>query len=113
MLSTMSSDSFANLFIRRIAFGDALPKAQGNYLRDIEICRNILGQKLDKCWQAINNSTNGFTKVDLVRFLNPMLENYKRSYPSIIPVTIGTNDPHFSQELHILSLFNIMNAIRR
>lgn len=57
-----------------------------------EICGDILGKKLEKKWHVINHSTNGFTTIDLVRSINPILENYKNCFPGLITVMIGTND---------------------
>jgi len=47
---------------------------------------------IDPFWHVINHATNGFTTLDLIRSINPQLDNYKNSYPSLITVMIGTND---------------------
>jgi lysophospholipase L1-like esterase len=75
-----------------LSFGDSITFGARSYLGYPEICGNILEKKLDKNWHVINHSTNGFSTMDLVRSINPMLENYRSSYPSIITVMIGTND---------------------
>jgi len=75
-----------------LAFGDSITYGARSYIGYPEICGDILGVKLDKKWHVINHATNGFTTMDLIRSINPMLDNYKNSYPSIITVMIGTND---------------------
>jgi lysophospholipase L1-like esterase len=75
-----------------LAFGDSITYGARSYLGYPEICGDILGRKLDKKWHVINHATNGYTTMDLIRSINPMLDVYKNSYPSIITVMIGTND---------------------
>jgi lysophospholipase L1-like esterase len=75
-----------------LSFGDSITSGARSYLGYPEICGDILGKKLDKNWHVINHAVNGFTTMDLVRSINPILENYKQSFPSIITVMIGTND---------------------
>lgn len=75
-----------------LSFGDSITFGARSYLGYPEICGDILGQKLEKSWHVINHSTNGFTTMDLIRSINPMLYNYKNAFPSIITVMIGTND---------------------
>jgi lysophospholipase L1-like esterase len=75
-----------------LSFGDSITFGARSYLGYPEICGNILGNKLEKSWHVINHSTNGFTTIDLTRSINPMLVNYKNTFPSIITVMIGTND---------------------
>lgn len=75
-----------------LAFGDSITYGARSYLGYPEICGDILGGKLDKKWHVINHATNGYTTMDLIRSINPMLDNYIKSYPSIITVMIGTND---------------------
>lgn len=75
-----------------LSFGDSITFGARSYLGYPEICGNILEKKLDKSWHVINHATNGFTTIDLVRSINPLLENYKGTYASIITVMIGTND---------------------
>ena len=75
-----------------LSFGDSITFGARSYLGYPEICGDILAKMLDKKWHVINHSTNGFTTIDLVRSINPMLANYKSSYPSLITVMIGTND---------------------
>lgn len=75
-----------------MAFGDSITYGARSYLGYPEICGDILGEKLGKKWHVINHATNGFTTMDLIRSVNPVLDNYKNAYPSIITVMIGTND---------------------
>ena len=75
-----------------LAFGDSITFGARSYLGYPEICGNILSEKLDKQWHVINHATNGFTTMDLIRSINPLLQNYKNSYPNLITVMIGTND---------------------
>lgn len=75
-----------------LSFGDSITFGARSYLGYPEICGDMLGKKLDKSWHVINHSTNGFTTADLLRSVNPMLNNYKGCYPSLITVMIGTND---------------------
>lgn len=75
-----------------MAFGDSITFGARSYLPYPELCGALLETKLQKSWHVINHSTNGFTTMDLVRSINPMLQNYKSAYPSIITVMIGTND---------------------
>lgn len=75
-----------------LSFGDSITFGARSYLGYPEICGDILGKKLEKSWHVINHATNGFTTMDLVRSINPQMENYKNSYPSLITVMIGTND---------------------
>jgi len=75
-----------------LSFGDSITFGARSYLGYPEICGNILEKKLDKNWHVINHSNNGYTTMDLIRSINPTLENYKNNFPSIITVMIGTND---------------------
>lgn len=75
-----------------LAFGDSITFGARSYLGYPEICGDILAKKLNKKWHVINHSTNGHTTMDLIRSINPMLDNYKNAYPSLITVMIGTND---------------------
>ena len=75
-----------------LAFGDSITFGARSYLGYPEICGDKLGSKLKKEWHVINHSTKGFTTIDLLRSINPIFENYKNCYPSIITVMIGTND---------------------
>lgn len=75
-----------------LSFGDSITFGARSYLGYPEICGNILGKKLDKSWHVVNHSTNGFTTMDLIRSIDPMLHNYKNNHPSLITVMIGTND---------------------
>jgi len=75
-----------------LSFGDSITYGARSYLGYPEICGSILEQRLEKHWHVINHSNNGYTTMDLIRSINPMLENFKTSYPSIITVLIGTND---------------------
>ena len=75
-----------------LSFGDSITFGARSYLGYPEICGDLLGKKLQKQWHVINHATNGFTTMDLLRSINPMLSNYKASYASLITVMIGTND---------------------
>lgn len=75
-----------------LSFGDSITFGARSYLGYPEICGDLLGRKLEKSWHVINHATNGFTTMDLVRSINPQMDNYKNSFPSIITVMIGTND---------------------
>lgn len=75
-----------------LAFGDSITFGARSYLPYPELCGSMLEAHLQKSWHVINHSTNGFTTMDLVRSINPQLQNYKSAYPSIITVMIGTND---------------------
>ncbi len=75
-----------------LSFGDSITFGARSYLGYPDICGDILGKKLEKHWHVINHSANGFTTMDLIRSIDPMLGNLKNSYPSIITVMIGTND---------------------
>jgi lysophospholipase L1-like esterase len=75
-----------------LSFGDSITFGARSYLGYPEVCADILEKKLDKKWHVINHSANGFTTMDLVRSINPLMENYKNCFPSIITVMIGTND---------------------
>ena len=75
-----------------LAFGDSITYGARSYLGYPEICGDLLEEKLEKKWHVINHSLNGNTTIDLVRSINPLLDNYKNSFPSLITVLIGTND---------------------
>ncbi len=75
-----------------LSFGDSITLGARSYLGYPEICGDILGKHLGKNWHVINHSTNGFTTMDLVRSIDPVLSNYKNCFPGIITVLIGTND---------------------
>jgi lysophospholipase L1-like esterase len=75
-----------------LCFGDSITFGARSYLGYPEICGNILEKKLSKAWNIINHATNGFTTIDLIRSLDPVLNNYKAEFPSIITIMIGTND---------------------
>jgi lysophospholipase L1-like esterase len=75
-----------------LAFGDSITFGARSYLSYPEISGDMLGKKLNKKWHVINHSTNGHTTMDLIRSINPQLENYKSAFPSLITVMIGTND---------------------
>ena len=105
-----------------LAFGDSITYGARSYLGYPEICGDILGVKLDKKWHVINHATNGYNTMDLIRSINPLMDNYKNSYPSIITVMIGTNDIKmnvcindfriaYNQLIVKLKLFSIGNNI--
>ncbi len=75
-----------------LTFGDSITYGARSYLGYPEICGDLLSNRLNKKWHVINHSTNGHTTMDLIRSINPFLENYKSIYPSLITVMIGTND---------------------
>ncbi len=75
-----------------LSFGDSISFGARSYLGYPEICGEFLSNTMEKEWHVINHSTNGFTTADLLRSLNPVMWDYKNSYPSIITVMIGTND---------------------
>jgi len=75
-----------------LSFGDSITFGARSYLGYPEICGDILEKKLNKNWHVMNHANNGFTTMDLIRSINPMMENYKNCYPSIITAMIGTND---------------------
>ena len=75
-----------------LSLGDSITFGARSYLAYPEICGSLLEKSMRKNWHVINHATNGFTTMDLVRSLNPQLQNYKQSYPSLITVMIGTND---------------------
>lgn len=75
-----------------LAFGDSITFGARGYLGYPELCGDILSKKLDKNWNVINHSTNGFTTIDLVRSIDKGFQNFKIFYPSLITVMIGTND---------------------
>jgi lysophospholipase L1-like esterase len=75
-----------------LSFGDSITAGARSYLGYPEICGDILGRHLDKHWHVINHAVNGYTTMDLVKSMNPLLENYKGSFPSLVTVMIGTND---------------------
>ncbi len=75
-----------------LSFGDSITFGARSYLGYPEICGDILSRSLNKQWNVINHSKNGFTTIDLVRSLNPVFTSFKESYPSLITVMIGTND---------------------
>lgn len=75
-----------------LCLGDSITFGARSYMGYPEICGNLLEQKLSKNWNVINHATNGFTTIDLVRSLNPVLTAYKMEHPSLITIMIGTND---------------------
>ena len=75
-----------------MSFGDSITFGARSYLGYPELCGDLLGKKLDKSWQVINHAVNGYTTIDLVRSIDPNLDNFRNCYPSIITVMIGTND---------------------
>lgn len=75
-----------------LSFGDSITFGARSYLSYPEICGSILEEKLQKSWHVINHSVSGYTTIDLVRSINPLMQNYKSANPSIITVMIGTND---------------------
>lgn len=75
-----------------LSFGDSITFGARSYLGYPEICGDILSKKLNKNWNVINHSTNGFTTIDLIRSINPVFSGYKEAYPSLITAMIGTND---------------------
>ena len=75
-----------------LCLGDSITFGARSYFGYPEIAGNILEEKLSKSWNIINHSTNGYTTIDLIRSLNPVLTNYKQEFPSIITIMIGTND---------------------
>ena len=75
-----------------LSFGDSITFGARSYLGYPELCGDILGKKLEKSWHVINHAVNGYTTIDLVRSIDPNLDNFRNCYPSIITVMIGTND---------------------
>lgn len=75
-----------------LCFGDSITFGARSYLGYPEICGNILQKTLQKNWNVINHSTNGFTTIDLVRSIDGNYANMQNVFPSIISVMIGTND---------------------
>ena len=75
-----------------LSLGDSITCGARSYFGYPEICGSILEKKLAKSWNIINHSTNGFTTIDLIRSLNPVITSYKEEFPSIITIMIGTND---------------------
>ena len=61
-----------------LCLGDSITFGARSYFGYPEIAGNILEEKLSKSWNIINHSTNGFTTIDLIRSLNPVLTNYKQ-----------------------------------
>jgi lysophospholipase L1-like esterase len=75
-----------------LCLGDSITFGARSYFGYPEIAGNVLEKELNKSWNIINHSTNGFTTIDLVRSLNTVSMLYKQEYPSIISIMIGTND---------------------
>lgn len=75
-----------------LSLGDSITFGARSYLGYPEIAGSILEKKLSKNWNVINHSTNGFTTVDLLRSLNSVSTLYKKEFPSLITIMIGTND---------------------
>lgn len=75
-----------------LCLGDSITFGARSYFGYPEICGNLLEKKLSKNWNIINHSTNGFTTIDLIRSLNPVLNSYRAEHPSLITIMIGTND---------------------
>ncbi len=83
-----------------LCFGDSITFGARSYLAYPEICGDILMRKLEKKWNVINHAVNGYTVIDLLRSLNPVLEQYRNSFPGLITVMIGTNDIKQKVDVH-------------
>jgi lysophospholipase L1-like esterase len=75
-----------------LCFGDSITFGARSYLGYPEICGNILENELNKKWNVINHSMNGYRAIDLVRYIDGNSSNLQIVYPSIITLMIGTND---------------------
>jgi lysophospholipase L1-like esterase len=75
-----------------LSLGDSITYGARSYYGFPEICGSILEKNLQKKWNVINHSTNGFTTIDLVRSIDKHWANFSGVFPNIITVLIGTND---------------------
>lgn len=75
-----------------LCLGDSITIGARSYLGFPEYAADLLANKLDKEWKAVNHATSGFTAIDLARSMQQQFLNLKSHEPGFITVLIGTND---------------------
>lgn len=75
-----------------IAFGDSITFGARTYLGYPEVTGSYLAKAMQKDWNIINQATNGFTAIDLARYINDNYTNLKNQQSSMTSILIGTND---------------------
>jgi lysophospholipase L1-like esterase len=75
-----------------IAIGDSITKGARTYLGYPEKTAHLLVQKLNKDWNVVNISENGYKTIDIVRYIDKEYSNLSSFKPGIATIMIGTND---------------------
>ncbi len=75
-----------------ISIGDSITKGARTYLSYPERTVYGLKQKLNKDWNLINISENGFTVIDILRYIDKHYSNISNQQAGLTTILIGTND---------------------
>ncbi len=75
-----------------IALGDSITFGARTYLSYPEKIGQRLKQELNKDWNVINISQNGFRVIDLIRLLDKNYASLGASQAGVTSILIGTND---------------------
>lgn len=75
-----------------LALGDSITNGARSYLSYPVLAGNLLSGSLQKDWNVVNSSYNGYTAADLVRHIDDHWASLEHANPSVTTVLIGTND---------------------
>lgn len=75
-----------------ISIGDSITRGARTYISYPEKVTNALKQRLNKNWNLINISENGFTVIDIIRLIDKNYSTISNQLSGITTILLGTND---------------------
>jgi len=87
-----------------ISIGDSITKGARTYLSYPEKSACILKKQLNKQWDLINISENGFTTIDMLKYIDKHYRDLSNKQAGITTILLGTNDIKNKTELSDFSI---------